>query len=296
MPVALPRLWKIKMSPIACMFTHLQLSVTLWTIAHQAPLSMGFSRQEFWSGLPFLTPGDLPDPGIEPKSAESPALAGRFFTMVPPGKPLSNVSWRGKEPNLGGNNPGPALACAASISVSSGEPLVPSGPYPSSGWHCLLIQDDWAPSVLQLWPPPTCAVGEVTISGENLMLSSLGQVCDCQNPLRRESSVLDVFIKPQNHVCDSRKITLSPFHSFHQPLLPTIQDPIIFRCFMTWPQLPSSPPTLMPYIFFLLCKAAASDRIPFPLSWMTNPRFINPNLSLEHLLQEVFQNSPCIYL
>ena len=88
------------MSPIACMLTHLQLSVTPWTVARQAPLSMGFSRQEFWSGLPFLTPGDLPDPGIGPMSTGSPPLAGRFFTAVPPGKPSSNVSWRGKEPNL----------------------------------------------------------------------------------------------------------------------------------------------------------------------------------------------------
>ena len=49
----------------------------------QAPLSMGFSRQEYWRGLPFPTPGDLPDPGIEPPT---PALAGRFFTAKPPGK------------------------------------------------------------------------------------------------------------------------------------------------------------------------------------------------------------------
>jgi len=54
--------------------------MTLWTVARQAPLSMGFSRQEYWSGLPFPPPGDLPDPGIEPKSLISPALAGGFFT------------------------------------------------------------------------------------------------------------------------------------------------------------------------------------------------------------------------
>ena len=52
---------------------------------HQAPLSMGFSRQEYWSGLPFPSPGDLPDPGIKPKS---PALADRFFTIEPSGKPI----------------------------------------------------------------------------------------------------------------------------------------------------------------------------------------------------------------
>ena len=54
--------------------------VTPWIVAHQAALSMGFSRQEYWSGLPFPSPGDLPDPGIEFKSLTSPALTGGFFT------------------------------------------------------------------------------------------------------------------------------------------------------------------------------------------------------------------------
>ena len=62
-------------------------SATPWTVAYQAPLSMEFSRQEYWSGLPFPSLGDLPDPGIEPTSLASLALAGRFFTSVPPGKP-----------------------------------------------------------------------------------------------------------------------------------------------------------------------------------------------------------------
>ena len=53
--------------------------------AHQAPLFMGFPRQEYWSGLPFPSPGDLPDPGIEPTS---PNLAGVFFTTEPLGKPI----------------------------------------------------------------------------------------------------------------------------------------------------------------------------------------------------------------
>ena len=57
--------------------------MTPWPVAHQAPLSMGFSRQEDWSGLPFPSPGDLPRPGTEPTS---PALAGRFLTSEPPGK------------------------------------------------------------------------------------------------------------------------------------------------------------------------------------------------------------------
>ena len=63
-------------------FSHVQLFVTLWIVACQAPLSMGFSRQEYWSGLPCPLPGDLPYPGIEPASLMSPALAGRFFTTT----------------------------------------------------------------------------------------------------------------------------------------------------------------------------------------------------------------------
>ena len=60
-------------------FSHVQLFETLWTVAHGVPLSMGFSRQEYWSGLPCLPPGDLPDPGIETVSL-IPALAGGYFT------------------------------------------------------------------------------------------------------------------------------------------------------------------------------------------------------------------------
>ena len=59
-------------------------SATPWTVARQAPLSTGFSRQEYWSGLPFSSPGDPPDSGIEPMSL---SLAARFFTTEPAGKP-----------------------------------------------------------------------------------------------------------------------------------------------------------------------------------------------------------------
>ena len=61
-------------------FSHVQLFATLCTVAHQAPLSMGFSRQEYWSRFLFPSPGDLPNQEIEPMSLMSPALAGRFFT------------------------------------------------------------------------------------------------------------------------------------------------------------------------------------------------------------------------
>ena len=60
-----------------------QLFATPWTVAYQASPSMGLSRQEYWSGLPFLSPGDLPDPGIEPGS---PALEADALTSEPPGK------------------------------------------------------------------------------------------------------------------------------------------------------------------------------------------------------------------
>ena len=60
--------------------------MTPWTVAHQAPLSMGFPKQECWSGLPFPTPGDIPD--LQPKSPRSPAVAVGFFTTMPPGNQL----------------------------------------------------------------------------------------------------------------------------------------------------------------------------------------------------------------
>ena len=59
--------------------SHVRLFPALWTVAFQAPLTMGFSRQEYWSGFPFLPPGDLPDPGIEATSLESPALQADSF-------------------------------------------------------------------------------------------------------------------------------------------------------------------------------------------------------------------------
>ena len=65
---------------VCCHFMRVQFFVTPWTVACQAPLSMGFSRQEYWSGLPFPSPGDLPYSGIEQTSLMSPALAAWFFT------------------------------------------------------------------------------------------------------------------------------------------------------------------------------------------------------------------------
>ena len=67
----------VKVKSLSCV----QLFATPWTIAHQAPLSMGFSKQEYWSGLPFPSPGDLPNPGIEPRS---PTLQADALTSEPP--------------------------------------------------------------------------------------------------------------------------------------------------------------------------------------------------------------------
>ena len=68
----------------AQLLSPVRLFVIPWAVAFQAPLPMGFPRQEYWSGLPFPSPGDLPNPGIKPASPE---LAGGFFTAKPPGKP-----------------------------------------------------------------------------------------------------------------------------------------------------------------------------------------------------------------
>ena len=101
-------------------FNHVLLFATLWTIVPQGPLYMGFSRQEYWTGLSFPSPGDLPDPGIEPVSLTAPALADGFFTTVttwvdfPGGSEskesacnadLSSVPGSGRAPGEGHGNP-----------------------------------------------------------------------------------------------------------------------------------------------------------------------------------------------
>ena len=65
----------VRLSALCCV----PFSATPWTVTHQTPLSMGFSRPGYWTGLPFPSPEDLPDPGIKPMSLASPVLAGRFF-------------------------------------------------------------------------------------------------------------------------------------------------------------------------------------------------------------------------
>ena len=90
----------VRNSKILQSFTNVNISASVlscdllfaapWTVACQAPPSVGFSRQEYWSRLFFPSPGDLLGPGIKPTSHVSPALAGGFFTIEPPGKPLTS--------------------------------------------------------------------------------------------------------------------------------------------------------------------------------------------------------------
>ena len=75
-----------------CVLSHVQLFATLWIIAHQAPLSMGFSRQEYWSRLPFPSTGDLLHPGIKPVSPASPALQADSLSLKPLGHLVRKIS------------------------------------------------------------------------------------------------------------------------------------------------------------------------------------------------------------
>ena len=77
-------LYYVSRTKMMCVFSHVRLFVTPWTVARQAPPSMEFSRQEYWSGLPFPSPGNLPDPRIEPRS---PALQVDSLPAEPQGKP-----------------------------------------------------------------------------------------------------------------------------------------------------------------------------------------------------------------
>ena len=95
---------------------------TPWTVAFQAPLSMGFPRQEYGSGLPFPSPGDLPNPGIEPASLVSPELAGSFFTAI--------ITWEAQ------TKPGIYLFCHSVASIMATKWLV---------WPSSLVQAQDAP-------------------------------------------------------------------------------------------------------------------------------------------------------
>ena len=125
-----------------CVLSRVQLFATLWTIACQTPLSMGFSRQEYWSGLPCLPLGVLPNPGIKPAAPVAPALAGGFFTIEPhkwvggqirpPG-----YSWptAALEMDTGEKDQEPQIKLELQATVNSG--WLCSGSSATSVWHDL---------------------------------------------------------------------------------------------------------------------------------------------------------------
>ena len=86
--------WKIDplSDPVLCSVASVMSDSDLWTVAHQIPLSMGYSRQEYWSGLPCPPPGDIPNPGMEPISLVFDALQAGSLPTEPRGKPLSDPS------------------------------------------------------------------------------------------------------------------------------------------------------------------------------------------------------------
>ena len=123
-----PMRWPFALTIIKCpqLLSHVRLFVTPWTVACQAPLTMGFPRREYWSRLPFSPPGDLPDPGIQPVSPASPALAGRFFTTEPLGKPITKWNQM-KTPELllhppHGMTQGPCLVCGYHLGQRGSRP------------------------------------------------------------------------------------------------------------------------------------------------------------------------------
>ena len=91
-------LWCLVMTEVKSL-SRVRLFSTPWTVTYQAPPSMGFSRQEYWSGLPFPSPGDLPNPGIEPGA---PALQADALTSEPPGKPFMTEGSPHKGSRVGG--------------------------------------------------------------------------------------------------------------------------------------------------------------------------------------------------
>ena len=110
-------------------------SATPWTVTCQPPLSMGFSRHEYWSGLPCPPPEDLPDPRIKPKSLLSPALAGGFFT--------TSATWEAPgEEELGG----PTLCSGLSLSL----PIVGDRALPPQKETCAAVESCYSPCQVQL--------------------------------------------------------------------------------------------------------------------------------------------------
>ena len=124
MPPTALLLYSLSQHEPLCMLSHVRLFATSWAVTHQPPLSIAFPRQEYWTGLPFPSPGDLPHPGIKPRSL---ALAGEFFTTEPPlshkcPKPLTF-----RETDLGFVLLSPSLVCLANKPSFCCKPCCTSG-------------------------------------------------------------------------------------------------------------------------------------------------------------------------
>ena len=105
-PVKLPPVAMMNWPGVPCVlsrFSHVSLFLTLWTVIHQAPLSMGFSRQEYWSGLPCPPPGDLPNPGIKPESLHLLHCRQILYTLSHPGSPGTIIPWFSHGHTIWGN-------------------------------------------------------------------------------------------------------------------------------------------------------------------------------------------------
>ena len=117
--------------------SHVQLFATPWPVAYQAPPSMGFSRQECWSGLPFPSPGDLPNPGIEPRS---PALQADALPSEPPGKPRKERKWSRSVVSDSLRPHGPEKGMATHSSILDWEVRWTEEP---GGLQCIGLQRVW---------------------------------------------------------------------------------------------------------------------------------------------------------
>ena len=132
-------------------FSHVQLFAALWTVAHQAPLSLGFSRQEYWGGWPCPPLRDLPDPGVEPASLRSPSLAGGFFTTSTTWSPCPHTRL-GRGSHCCAHKPSPHPRLPARILTTS-FPEPPCFPVHRSLWP---RQGPWFQLSLYLPLPSAC--------------------------------------------------------------------------------------------------------------------------------------------
>ena len=127
---------------VVCVLSHVWFFGTPWTVACQSPLSIEFSRQEYWSGLPCPLPGDLPDPGVEPMSLASPALAGGFLPLCHLGSPQSQLlPWKPVSSHWDCRIPGSARQprCWLWVEIQNNAFCHFSAPWPERGWGRYLL-------------------------------------------------------------------------------------------------------------------------------------------------------------